>query len=140
LISAPNWAIYTVLSRRALTRTEPARMIFYVMLAGWIFITVWIMGFGPGLSEIAGLTARAWGAIAGLGILGSGLAYVMYYDALRVLPASQLGVFLNIEPLVTMLLAAPFLGEPITVVVLLGGGLILVGIYIVNRTTLAVRG
>lgn len=139
LISALNWAIYTVLSRRALAKTEPARMIFYVILAGWVFVTIWIMGFGPGISEIAGLTARGWGAIAGLGTLGSGLAYIMYYDALRVLPASQLGVFLNIEPLVTMLLAAPLLGEPITAIVLLGGGLILVGIYLVNRTTLAVR-
>lgn len=134
LISAPNWAIYTVLSRRMLARTEPAQMIFYVMLAGWVLVTIWTMGFGPGTSEISKLTARGWGAIAGLGILGSGVAYVMYYDALRVLSASQLGVFLNIEPLVTMVLAAPILGEPITAAVLLGGGMILVGIYFVNRT------
>ena len=87
----------------------------------------------PGDPELGHLSVRGWTAIAGLGIFGSGLAYIMYYDALRVLPASQLGVFLNIEPLVTMLLAAPLLGEPMTVVTLLGGGLILAGIYLVNR-------
>jgi drug/metabolite transporter (DMT)-like permease len=69
----------------------------------------------------------------GLGILGSGLAYIAYYDALQVLPASQLGVFLNIEPLVTTLLAASFLGEPITLIVLVGGAIIVLGIYLVNR-------
>jgi len=133
LISAPNWAVYTVLSRRGLARTAAAKMIFYVMFSGWLIVTIWLMGFGPGIAEIDDLSWRGWSAVAGLGVLGSGLAYVMYYDALRVLTATQLGVFLNVEPLVTMLLAAPLLGEPITVVVLLGGGLILFGIFLVNR-------
>jgi drug/metabolite transporter (DMT)-like permease len=134
LISAPNWAVYTVLSRRELARHPAARMMFYVMLCGWLFTTVWIFGFGPGLHEIGRLDTRGWGAVLGLGIFGSGLAYIAYYDALQVLPASQLGVFLNIEPLVTTLLAAPFLGEPITVLVLFGGAIIIFGIYLVNRT------
>jgi drug/metabolite transporter (DMT)-like permease len=103
------------------------------MLCGWLFVSIWLLGFGSGLQEFGQLSAHGWIAIAGLGIFGSGLAYITYYDALRVLPASQLGVFLNIEPLVTMLLAAPLLSEPITLITLLGGGLIMAGIYLVNR-------
>ena len=133
LISAPNWAIYTVLSRRELARHPAARMMFYVMLLGWLFTNIWIFGFGPSLSEIVHITIKGWAAILVLGIFGSGLAYIAYYDALRVLPASQLGVFLNIEPLVTTLLAASLLSEPITVIVLLGGAVIIAGIYLVNR-------
>lgn len=136
-ISAPNWAIYTILSRRGLTRHPATRMMFFVMLMGWLFTSVWIFGFGPGLGEIGHLDPLGWGAILGLGIFGSGLAYIAYYDALQVLPASQLGVFLNIEPLVTTLLAAPFLGEPITLTVLVGGAIIIAGIYLVNRRTMA---
>ena len=134
LISAPNWAIYTVLSRRELARHPAARMMFYVMLLGWLFTTVWIFGFGPGLSEIHNITLKGWGAILMLGIFGSGLAYIAWYDALQALPASQLGVFLNIEPLVTTLLAAAFLNEAITLLVLLGGGIIIFGVWLVNRT------
>jgi drug/metabolite transporter (DMT)-like permease len=134
LLSAPNWAVYTILSRRGLARFPAAKMIFYAMFAGWLFVTIWIMGFGPGTHEIGSLSHRGWIAIVGLGILGSGLAYVMYHDALRILPAAQLGVFLNLEPLTTMLLAVPLLGEQITAAVLVGGGLILAGIYLVNRT------
>ncbi len=81
----------------------------------------------------ADLDLRGWSAILGLGIFGSGLAYIAYYDALQVLPASQLGVFLNIEPLTTTLLAAPLLGEPITFIVLFGGAIVILGIYLVNR-------
>ena len=133
LISAPNWAIYTVLSRRELARHPAARLMFYVMLLGWLFTNIWIFGFGPGISEIARLTLKGWSAILILGVFGSGLAYIAYYDALQVVPASQLGVFLNIEPLVTTLLAASLLSEPITVIVLLGGAIIIAGIYLVNR-------
>ena len=133
LISAPNWAIYTVLSRRELARHPAARMMFYVMLLGWLFTNIWIFGFGPGLSEIAHITLKGWSAILVLGLFGSGLAYVAYYDALQVLPASQLGVFLNIEPLVTTLLAASLLSEPITLVVVSGGAIIIAGVYLVNR-------
>ncbi len=133
LASAPNWAIYTVLSRRELQKHPAARMMFYVMLAGWLFVTIWAMGFGPGLSEVRNLDLRGWAAVVGLGVLGSGLAYITYYDALQILPASQLAVFLNVEPMVTTLLAAPLLGEPITRLVLLGGAIIILGIYLVNR-------
>lgn len=133
LISAPNWAIYTVLSRRELGRHPAALMMFYVMLLGWLFTNIWIFGFGPGLSEIAHITIKGWSAILVLGIFGSGLAYIAYYDALQVLPASQLGVFLNIEPLVTTLLAASLLSEPIIWIVLVGGAIIIAGIYLVNR-------
>ncbi|MBI3340885.1 MAG: DMT family transporter [Chloroflexi bacterium] len=132
-ISAPNWAIYTILSRRELARHPAARMMFYVMLLGWLFTTVWIFGFGPGLSEIPNITLKGWGAILVLGIFGSGLAYIAWYDALQALPASQLGVFLNIEPLVTTLIAASLLGEPITLLVLSGGAIIIFGVWLVNK-------
>jgi len=137
LISAPNWAIYTVLSRRELARHPAARMMFYVMLLGWLFTNIWIFGFGPGLSEIHNITLKGWAAILVLGIFGSGLAYIAWYDALQALPASQLGVFLNIEPLVTTLLAALLLNESITLLVLLGGGIIILGIYLVNWRAVA---
>ena len=132
-ISAPNWAVYTILSRRELARHPAARMMFYVMLLGWLFTTIWIFGFGPGLSEIGHLTSKGWGAILALGVFGSGLAYIAYYDALQVLPASQLGAFLNIEPLVTAMLAAVMIGERITVVSLVGGAIIIFGVWLVNR-------
>jgi drug/metabolite transporter (DMT)-like permease len=132
LISAPNWAVYTILSRRELARHPAARMMFYVMLFGWLFTTIWIFGLGPGLSELPRLTTSGWIAILILGILGSGLAYVAWYDALQAIPASQLGVFINIEPLVTMLFA-PIIGEAFSSISLVGGGIILLGVWLVNR-------
>lgn len=135
-ISALNWAVYTILSRRELARHPAARMMFFVMLLGWLFTNIWIFGFGPGLSEISQLTSSGWGAVLILGIFGSGLAYIAYYDALQALPASQLGAFLNIEPLVTALLAAVMIGENITIISLIGGAIIIFGVWLVNKKEL----
>jgi drug/metabolite transporter (DMT)-like permease len=103
------------------------------MLLGWLLSNIWIFGFGPGLSEISSLTSSGWGAILILGIFGSGLAYIAFYDALQELPASQLGAFFNIEPLVTAILAAFIIHERITFTSLLGGAIIIFGVWLVNR-------
>ncbi len=133
LISAVNWAVFSVLSRRGLAKHPAARMMFYVMLLGWIFASLWLFAFGPGWSEIPGITPSGWVSVLILGIFGSGLAYIAWYDALQVLPASQLGVFIYIEPLVTVVVAAFLLAEPITVASLAGGAVTILGIYLVNR-------
>lgn len=133
LISAFNWAAFSILSRRGLERHPAARMMFYVMLTGWLFAGFWLFGFGPGLSEIPHFTTSGWTNILILGIFGSGLAYIAWYDALKAMPAGQLGVFIYVEPLVTMVLATFLLGEAITAVSLLGGAATIAGVYLVNR-------
>ena len=132
LISAPNWAVFSVLSRRAL-RSHPAiRMMAYVMGLGWLFSSV-LLAVGPGLSEVARLSARGWGAVAFLGVACSGLAYIAWYDALQRMPASEAGALLYLEPLVAMAVAAAVLGERVTVATAAGGAVILFGVWLVNR-------
>jgi drug/metabolite transporter (DMT)-like permease len=133
LISAVNWAVFSVLSRNGLKSHPAARMMFYVMLLGWLFAGIWLFSLGPGISEIPLITTTGFISIAALGIFGSGLAYIAWYDALQVLPASQLGVFIYIEPLVTMAVAALVLAEAITVAALIGGAVTILGVYLVNR-------
>ncbi len=133
LVSALNWAVFSILSRQGLQRHPPARMMFYVMLLGWLFASIWLFGFGPGWSEIPGLTLNGWNNVLILGVFGSGLAYIAWYDALQAIPASQLGAFIYVEPLVTMILATFLLGETITAVSMLGGAATIAGVYLVNR-------
>jgi len=40
LIGAPNWAVFTILSRRGLKTYPAALMMFYVMAFGWLFSSV----------------------------------------------------------------------------------------------------
>ncbi len=133
LVSALNWAVFSVLSRRGLRSHPAARMMFFVMTIGWLFSSALLFA-GPGLTEIPRLTLNGWLGVAFLGLFCSGLAYIAWYDALQALSAAQTGVFLYIEPLVAMIVAALVLAEPITWAALLGGAIILGGVYLVNRT------
>lgn len=83
--------------------------------------------------EIPQLTTNGWMGIAFLGIFCSGFAYIAWYDALQALPASRVGAFLYLEPLVAVVVAAVILAEAITWVSLVGGAVILFGVYLVNR-------
>jgi drug/metabolite transporter (DMT)-like permease len=132
LLSAPNWAVFSVLSRKGLRRHSSAGMMFWVMLTGWLLTTALFL-LGPGPADVARLSARGWGAVAFLGIACSGLAYAFWYDALSALPASQVGAFLYIEPLVTVAVSAALLGEPVLPATLLGGFAILLGVWLVSR-------
>jgi drug/metabolite transporter (DMT)-like permease len=149
LISAINWAVFSALSRRGLKSLPATLMMFYVMSLGWLFSTIlFCMGpafasfpndlaraylSGPGLSDIPDLTFAGWMGIAFLGIFCSGLAYIAWYDALKALTTAQTGVFLYIEPIVTVIVAFLILGEAITPALLLGGAVILFGVWLVNR-------
>lgn len=132
LISAVNWAVFSVISRRGLRRYPAAMMMFYVMCFGWVFTSLQFFA-GPGLEEISSLSTNGWSGIVFLGVACSGLAYIFWYDALTVLPAAQVGAFLYIEPLVAMVVAAVLIGEAITWVSVLGGAIILWGVWLVNR-------
>lgn len=132
LASAPNWAVFSVLSRRGLRAHPAARMMFWVMALGWLCSSI-LFFRSPGVAEIARLTASGWMAVAFLGVFCSGLAYVAWYDALQVLPAAQVGAFLYLEPLAAVLVAAVVLHEAVLLAALLGGAIILAGVWMVNR-------
>jgi drug/metabolite transporter (DMT)-like permease len=133
LVSAPNWAVFTILSRRGLKTYPAALMIFYVMALGWLFST-FIFLAGRGWESIHNIAPDGWLALGFLGVFCSGLAYIFWYDALKVLPAAQVGTYLYIEPVITVIASYLFLNEKITLPSLLGGVIILTGVWLVNRT------
>jgi drug/metabolite transporter (DMT)-like permease len=132
LISAPNWAIFSVLSRRGLHKYPATLMMFYVMVFGWLFSSILFFSQG-GLNQIGHIPWEGWMGIAFLGIFCSGLAYIFWYDALQVLPVAQTGAFLYLEPVATVIVAALILGEQLFIATLVGGVLILAGVWLVNR-------
>jgi drug/metabolite transporter (DMT)-like permease len=133
LISAPNWAVFTILSRRGLKTYPAALMMFYVMAFGWLFSSFLIVA-GRGWVPIQNIAIDGWLAIGFLGVFCSGVAYIFWYDALKVLPVAQVGTFLYIEPVVTVIVSFLLLNEKITLSGVLGGVVILLGVWLVNRT------
>ena len=132
LLSALNWAVFTVASRGFLARHRPAPMMFRVMASGWLMTTVLFLASGA-WSPIAGLDAGGWAAVLFLGVFCSGLAYVFWYDALKSLPASRAGVLMYLNPASATVVAVAGLGDPLSVSVVTGALLITLGVWQVNR-------
>jgi drug/metabolite transporter (DMT)-like permease len=132
LLSAPNWAIFSVLSRRGLKKLPAALMMFYVMAFGWLFTNIQFF-YTTTLKEFSGLRVETWLAISFLGIVCSGTAYIFWYDGLKDIPASHAGAFLYLEPIITMFISAFVLQELIATSSIIGGAIILIGVWLVNR-------
>ncbi len=134
LISAPNWALFSVLSRPILKRFSAIKVTFFVLFFGWLLTSVQFL-IGHYWMELNQLSTAGWASIAFLGVFCSALAYIFYNDGLKVLPASKVGVFLYLEPLFATIIAAAMLSESIMLASLAGGGLILLGVWFVNRNS-----
>lgn len=132
LISAPNWAVFSILSRKGLTRYPAAQMMFYVMSAGWLFTSLLFLGTGN-FDQVNRLSLNGWLAVAFLGVFCSGIAYIFWYDALQTLQVAQTGAFLYFEPVVTVLTSAIFLSEKMSIGGIIGAVIILTGVWLVNR-------
>lgn len=132
LISAVNWAVFSILSRRGLKSHPSTRLTFWVMTIGWLITSAAFFAQGRTV-EIQLLDSRGWWAMVFLGVFTTGLAYIAWFDALSQLPAAQTGAFLFIEPPASMVVAAIVLNEAVTWASLLGGMVILLGVWLVNR-------
>ncbi len=132
LISAPNWAVVSILSSRGLKKYPATQMVLFVMAIGWLFTSILFLG-GGNMMDIRHLTTSSLLGVGFLGIFCSGLAYIAWYDGLKALPAAQVGAFLYLEPLVAVLVAWAILGEALIPIALLGGVVILVGVRLVQK-------
>jgi drug/metabolite transporter (DMT)-like permease len=132
LISALNWAVFSILSSRGLKKYQPAQMMFFVMTIGWLFTSI-LFFTGGGFGDIRHITWTSFLGICFLGIFCSGLSYVAWYDGLQALSATQIGVFIYLEPLVAMIVAWAILGENILLITFAGGVIILLGVRLVQK-------
>lgn len=132
LISAGNWALFSVLSRKLLHRSSPGNMMAWVMFFGWLF-SAFLFAPRADPSRLLLLSVTGVWALLILGIFCTGMAYTFWYDALEAMEASQAGAFMYLQPPAAVIIAFLFLGEPLLPLVLAGGALILMGVWFVNQ-------
>ena len=78
-------------------------------------------------------TFDVWASLLCLGVLGTALALVWYYEGIRRLGTARTVVFNNLVPVSGMSLGWLVLGEPLSASLVLGGVLAITGVFLVNR-------
>ena len=81
-----------------------------------------------------GYSAKSWSAMIGLALVTQVGGHLSVAYALGQLPVSVTSIALLGQAPITAILAVPLLGESLSALQILGGGLVLLGIYVVNRT------
>jgi drug/metabolite transporter (DMT)-like permease len=135
LISALTWTAFTVGGRGFLSRFSPLAAITPIMIVG-SFITFPFTWLKWESNMLFHLSLSVWISILFLGIFCSGLAYLFWYSALEKKDSSIIGMYLYLEPLVTLIGASFLLHEEVQWITLVGGCMILLGVYLATRATL----
>jgi len=126
------FSLYTVLGKKVAEQYDSLAMNTFNYLVGAALLAPLTilecrrLAHGPGWAS-PGWTG--WGAVAFMAVFSSVIAYLIYFWALRYMTASRLATFSYIQPVATTLLGIAWLGDHFTRSLLLGGALILAGVY-----------
>ncbi len=130
--SAFTWSIYSFYGRKVTLDYPPSLTILYLFLTMFVLLSSVILSSGF-FNSLVKLSAIDWSALIFLGIFCSGVAYVLWAEAMNELPANRVGAFLYLEPFVTVFTAWILLNEEITLLMMTSGLVIIIGVIMVNR-------
>ncbi len=131
ILSTLNWAIYSILLKKLNLNMSALVVTFYMSMIGF-FLTIPFLTRNRGWEDMGTLTVTEWGHLLFLGVFVSGVAYWYWAKAHSVLKASQVSMFLYLEPLATLVAAILLLHEKFIILSVFGGMVIIVGVVFVN--------
>jgi drug/metabolite transporter (DMT)-like permease len=95
-----------------------------------LILVVWVLGI-----QWSGFSTTTYAFLIGLALIPQLLGHSSYNWALKYLPAAYVSIVLLAEPIGSTILAYFLLNEPPTSLELIGGGVILCGIYIASQSS-----
>jgi drug/metabolite transporter (DMT)-like permease len=121
---------HTILGRKLVAKYEPLGLTFWTFLIGAFCFLPMAINENLGKSIVTQLTVPSITGILFGAILSSALAYFLFFWALKYMPAAETGVFLYIDPVITVMIAIPLLGEKPDLFYFVGAVLVFLGIYV----------
>lgn len=133
LAASLSWTIGALYTQALPTRLPVFTASAIEMLAGSVVLFAESRLLGEDLSLFGGASPAAWAALAYLAVFGSLVGFTAFAFCLNELPASTVGTYAYVNPVVAVALGAIFLGEPLSAGLLAGGALILVAVVLTTR-------
>ena len=127
------FASYIVLGKRASANFDGLfvnTVGFCASAAMLLPVTVWgVFNF-----DFSHVTLRAWASLCYMCVFSSIVGYMLYYYVLTHMAPSRLSAFSYLQPVMTTSAAALLLGEPITSSLITAGALVLLGVWVTERS------
>ena len=134
-VGALAFSLYTVQGKKVAGEYDTIAMNAFNYFFGAVVVLPLAAYQALRLGRTTGWSAvpwQGWAALVYMAGFASVLAYVIYFWVLRHMTAARLGAFGYLHPVLTTVMGIVLLGEKLTGHVVLGGGLVLVGVYLIE--------
>ena len=128
-----SWVAFSLIGKAVMENLSPLRAVTYSSIAGTLFLAA--PAFLEGGFGFLAYSLSEWASIFYLGVFGTVLGFLWYYQGIQKIGPTRAGLFINFVPISAILLAFMFIGEPITMSLLIGTVLVSSGVYLTNRPT-----
>lgn len=130
LAAALCWAVYSVFLKRTGSQFDPILTTRRTLFWGIVTALPIVLAEGTPFPAETLLTPAFAGNFLFLGLIGSGLCYVLWNHAIRLLGVVTANNFIYLIPFVTMVAAHLFLNESVSPLAMLGAALITAGVVL----------
>jgi drug/metabolite transporter (DMT)-like permease len=132
LAAGALWGLTTVAIRAAnLTRLTAEKLLFYQLAVSTVVLL--LLSHGMGEPWGGSWSGFAMGSVAVQTVIGAFASYLAWMWMLGHYPATKISAFVFLTPLFALLFGMLWLGETVTLTLVLSLGLVAVGIVLVNR-------
>lgn len=130
LLAPASWAVYSILIKKELRNLGPLELTTYSLLAGTVLLAPFSL---RGIWDAApNLPLEAWVWGVWLGVAATFGGYVVWNVALQHWDATRVSTFVYLAPLAAVAWAVLLVDERVTWAMVLGGALILFGVWLAS--------
>jgi drug/metabolite transporter (DMT)-like permease len=138
LFGAGCWAIYSVIGKSAIARFGAVGATLYATVSGALMLLPFAI-LERGWEALAAAPMQAWLGVLYLGVFGTVIAFVFFYEGVSRVGAARASAFAFLVPIFGVLSSVALLGERLSPVTLAGGLFVLAGLGLVQRTPASPR-
>lgn len=132
LTASWTWAFGTLYTKKQAAAFNPYFSLGLQMLISGLLTSI-IAILSHQTVPINEIPWQSWTAIAYLASFGSVISFIAYLYALQNLPTEQVSIYAYINPVVAVLLGSLLFDEKLTVFIVAGGAITLLGVHLINR-------
>ena len=130
---ALTWAVYAILGRAATKRFHAAAITFLSAALGAVTFAGLTLVIEPtGFAALGTASIRALAGVVYLGTFGTVLSFVFFYLGVERIGAARASAYAVLIPLFGVAATVTILGEPIEPASLLGAGLVVIGLVLMQ--------
>jgi len=129
-----SWVAYSLIGKAVMNNLSPLASVSYSAVVGAVALAIPALFEGL-LQNIPSQSAVDWLCISYLGVFGTVIGFVWYYQGVERIGPTKAGLFINFVPISAILCAFFILAEPISISLAVGAILVISGVYLTNRTS-----